>query len=41
MIYFVYDPDHPNSVIDACSAFQDLFEKYKRTLSDGKKPAAK
>ncbi len=38
VIYFVYDPEHPSSIVDSCSAFQELFEKYKKALSDRKKP---
>ncbi|KAK0629128.1 mediator complex subunit 13 C-terminal-domain-containing protein [Bombardia bombarda] len=37
VVYFVYSTDNPSSVVDACSAFQELFEYYKRYMSSSKK----
>ncbi|KAK0370625.1 hypothetical protein CLIM01_12013 [Colletotrichum limetticola] len=34
VIYFVYPPDHPGSIVEACTAFKRLFEMHKRTLTD-------
>ncbi|OLN85226.1 Mediator of RNA polymerase II transcription subunit 13 [Colletotrichum chlorophyti] len=34
LIYFVYPPDHPGSIVEACTAFQQLFEMYRRSLID-------
>ncbi|ROW06701.1 hypothetical protein VPNG_06699 [Cytospora leucostoma] len=39
VIYFVYTPDNPNTIVDSCAAFHRLFEIYKRALADRKKPA--
>jgi mediator of RNA polymerase II transcription subunit 13, fungi type len=39
VIYFVYTPDNPQTIVDACAAFKRLFDIYKRTLADRKKPA--
>ncbi|KAK7422270.1 hypothetical protein QQZ08_009576 [Neonectria magnoliae] len=32
VIYFVYSPDNPGSIIEACIAFQRCFEMYRKTL---------
>ncbi|KAK3316175.1 mediator complex subunit 13 C-terminal-domain-containing protein [Apodospora peruviana] len=37
VIYSVYTLDSPSSVVDYCAAFEELFEHYKRCLSDRKK----
>ncbi|OBR09324.1 hypothetical protein CH63R_08089 [Colletotrichum higginsianum IMI 349063] len=34
LIYFVYPPDHPGSIVEACTAFQQLFEMHRRSLTD-------
>ncbi|KAI3398999.1 hypothetical protein diail_8026 [Diaporthe ilicicola] len=39
VIYFVYTPDNPRTIVDACAAFKRLFDIYKRALADRKKPA--
>ncbi|KAF7545444.1 hypothetical protein G7Z17_g9166 [Cylindrodendrum hubeiense] len=33
VIYFVYSPDNPGSIIEACSAFQRCFDMYRKTLA--------
>ncbi|KAK4134930.1 hypothetical protein BT67DRAFT_420442 [Trichocladium antarcticum] len=38
--YFTYAPDNPSSIVDGCSAFQELFEHYKRCMMDRKKAIA-
>jgi mediator of RNA polymerase II transcription subunit 13 len=37
VVYFTYTPENPSSIVDACSAFQELFEHYKRCMMDRKK----
>lgn len=37
VVYFVYIPDSPASILESCAAFQRLFEMYKRALADKKK----
>ncbi|KAL2197775.1 mediator complex subunit 13 C-terminal-domain-containing protein [Corynascus similis CBS 632.67] len=37
VVYFAYVPENPSSIVDACSAFQELFEQYKRCMTDRKK----
>ncbi|KAL2264674.1 hypothetical protein VTJ83DRAFT_7184 [Remersonia thermophila] len=37
VVYFAYAPENPSSVVDGCSAFQELFEHYKRCMADRKK----
>ncbi len=37
VIYLAYSPENPSSIVDACSAFQELFEYYKRGMTDKKK----
>jgi mediator of RNA polymerase II transcription subunit 13 len=37
VVYFAYTPENPSSVVDACSAFQELFEHYKRCMMDRKR----
>ncbi|TEA12946.1 Mediator of RNA polymerase II transcription subunit 13 [Colletotrichum sidae] len=36
VVYFVYPPDRPGSVVEECIAFQQLFEIYKRSLAEKK-----
>lgn len=38
VVYFAYTPENPRSVVDSCLAFQELFEYYKRCMTDRKKP---
>ncbi|KAK2014248.1 hypothetical protein LZ32DRAFT_202453 [Colletotrichum eremochloae] len=40
VIYFVYPPDHPGSIVEACTAFQQLFEMHKRSLTDKRQTPA-
>lgn len=37
VVYFIYSPEKPNSIVDACAAFRGLFEHYKRSMVDRKK----
>ncbi|KAL2115901.1 hypothetical protein VTJ04DRAFT_10156 [Mycothermus thermophilus] len=37
VIYFGYAPENPSSIVDVCSAFQELFEHYKRCMAERKK----
>ncbi|KAK3995785.1 mediator of RNA polymerase II transcription subunit 13 [Cladorrhinum sp. PSN332] len=37
VVYFVYEPDNPGSIVLSCTAFQELFEHYKRCMLDRKK----
>ncbi|KAG7286093.1 hypothetical protein NEMBOFW57_008396 [Staphylotrichum longicolle] len=37
VVYFAYNPEDPSSIVDSCSAFQELFEHYKRCMMDRKK----
>ncbi|KAH6843100.1 mediator complex subunit 13 C-terminal-domain-containing protein [Chaetomium sp. MPI-CAGE-AT-0009] len=37
VVYFAYTPGNPSSIVDCCSAFQELFEHYKRCMMDRKK----
>ncbi|KAK4175274.1 mediator complex subunit 13 C-terminal-domain-containing protein [Triangularia setosa] len=37
VVYFVYLPENPTSIVDSCCAFQELFEHYKRCMLDRKK----
>src|SRR3569833_828274 len=36
VIYFVYAPDNPMSIVESCGAFQRLFELYKKLMLSGK-----
>lgn len=40
VVYFAYSPDNPSSIVDSCSAFQELYEHYKRHLMDRKRAIA-
>lgn len=33
VIYLVYSPDNPGSIIESCSAFQRCFDMYRKTLA--------
>ncbi|KAK0641204.1 mediator complex subunit 13 C-terminal-domain-containing protein [Cercophora newfieldiana] len=37
VVYFVYSPDNPSSIVDSCAAFLDLFEHYKKAMVEWKK----
>ncbi|KAK0671992.1 mediator complex subunit 13 C-terminal-domain-containing protein [Cercophora samala] len=37
VVYFAYNPENPTSIVDACCAFQELFEHYKRCMLERKK----
>jgi len=37
VVYFMYSPDNPSSIVDSCAAFWDLFEHYKKAMVDWKK----
>jgi mediator of RNA polymerase II transcription subunit 13, fungi type len=37
VVYFVYLPQQPTSIVNACLAFQFLFEQFKRFLADRRK----
>ncbi|KAG7145732.1 Mediator of RNA polymerase II transcription subunit 13 like protein [Verticillium longisporum] len=34
VVFIVYIPSHPESIVEACTAFQQLFELYKKALAD-------
>lgn len=38
VIFFVYSPDDPSTIIDSCLAFQRMFEVYRRALTEKRKP---
>jgi len=40
VVYFVYTPENPGSIVESCSAFQELFEKHKKAMADRKKTVA-
>ncbi|KFA52625.1 hypothetical protein S40293_05449 [Stachybotrys chartarum IBT 40293] len=33
VVYFVYSPTHPATIVESCVAFQRLFESYQKTLA--------
>lgn len=39
VIFFVYTPDNPSTLVEACLAFNRMFELYRRALTDRKKSA--
>lgn len=39
VIFFVYTPDNPGTIVEACLAFNRMFELYRRALTDRKKSA--
>ena len=38
VIFFVYAPDVPGSIVECCAAFNEIFEGYKRILTNKKLP---
>lgn len=38
VVYFVYIPENPSSIVESCSAFQELFARYKKAMADKHKP---
>ncbi|KAH6700959.1 mediator complex subunit 13 C-terminal-domain-containing protein [Verticillium dahliae] len=34
VVFIVYIPSHPESIVEACTAFQQLFELHKKALAD-------
>ncbi|KAJ3574402.1 hypothetical protein NPX13_g4378 [Xylaria arbuscula] len=38
VIFFVYTPDVPGSIVECCAAFNEIFEGYKRILTNKKQP---
>jgi mediator of RNA polymerase II transcription subunit 13, fungi type len=37
VVFFVYSPGQSGSIVEACAAFQQLFERFKRALAEKKK----
>ncbi|KAK0708360.1 mediator complex subunit 13 C-terminal-domain-containing protein [Lasiosphaeris hirsuta] len=37
VVYLIYSPENPSSIVDSCAAFRELFEHFKRTMADRKK----
>ena len=40
VVFFVYEPDRPASILDACAAFQEIYEVYKRCMAERKRAVA-
>lgn len=40
VIFFVYTPEYPSTIVECCLAFQRMFELYRRALTERKKPPA-
>ncbi|KAJ2975859.1 hypothetical protein NUW58_g8242 [Xylaria curta] len=38
VLFFVYSPDVPGSIVECCAAFNEIFEGYKRILSNKNLP---
>ncbi|KAI0540285.1 mediator complex subunit 13 C-terminal-domain-containing protein [Xylaria digitata] len=38
VLFFVYTPDIPGSIVECCAAFNEIFEGYKRILTSKKLP---
>ncbi|PTB77810.1 hypothetical protein M440DRAFT_1224306 [Trichoderma longibrachiatum ATCC 18648] len=38
VVYFVYSPDNPGTIIESCLAFQRFFETYQKILATRKEP---
>jgi len=38
VVFYIYSPSNPSSIVEACTAFNQLFEDYKNALNDRKKP---
>ena len=39
VLFFVYSPDDPGTIVEACTAFQRLFDGYKQKLGKKSEPA--
>lgn len=39
VIFFVYTPDNPGTIIESCLAFQRMFELYRRAITDRRRPS--
>ncbi|KZZ96736.1 Mediator complex, subunit Med13 [Moelleriella libera RCEF 2490] len=39
VVYFVYSPNNPGTIIEACAAFQRVFDSYQKELVARKEPA--
>ncbi|KAF3761746.1 hypothetical protein M406DRAFT_281813 [Cryphonectria parasitica EP155] len=39
VVFFVYTPENPGTIVESCLAFQRMFELYRRALTERKKPA--
>lgn len=39
VIFFVYTPENPGTIIESCLAFQRMFELYRRAITERKKPS--
>ncbi|KAI0434157.1 mediator complex subunit 13 C-terminal-domain-containing protein, partial [Xylaria sp. FL1042] len=39
VLFFIYTPDIPGSIVECCAAFNEIFEGYKRILTNKKLPA--
>jgi len=37
VIFYVYSPESPGSIVDSCVVFWEIFEHYKRAMTDRKK----
>lgn len=37
VVFFAYSPSYPESIVETCAAFQQLFEMQKKSLADKKK----
>ncbi|KAH7367519.1 mediator complex subunit 13 C-terminal-domain-containing protein [Plectosphaerella cucumerina] len=40
VVFFAYSPSYPESIVETCAAFQQLFEMQKKSLADKKKQPA-
>ncbi|KAI0408394.1 mediator complex subunit 13 C-terminal-domain-containing protein [Xylaria palmicola] len=40
VLFFIYSPDIPGSVVECCATFNEIFEGYKRVLTSKKLPVA-
>ncbi|KAI0968194.1 mediator complex subunit 13 C-terminal-domain-containing protein, partial [Xylaria arbuscula] len=38
LLFFVYTPDIPSSIVECCAAFNEIFEGYKKILTNKKLP---
>lgn len=39
VVYFVYSPNNPGTIVEACAAFQRFFDSYQKDLTLRKEPA--